>query len=187
MNIYHEPAVLCLSQDLIHIITKDFSSKELQGFMITCKNISVNLKIFYKSLLKKELENTVFRAKPFTPPDISKHDQKIEMRLYKIGYVYKITLPNNIIGHAQFNGTWACYCVVPIKFFNLFLVNERELNMPEITFSEKETLMIGWDYGLISNITYYTNLAMVINRIWSVWSLIHQGPQKIIDKDHIYL
>lgn len=170
-------SLLCLPKELIQCIIQDFNSPDMQNFMKTCKLYSVTLKIVLKLLLKQELKNSVFRAKPFTPSDISHHDEKIEIQLYGFRYVYEIILSNKVIGYVKYNGEfWCGYYIVPITWFD---EDRPALDLPEITFTDMQTSTIGWDHDHIRDLIRYTNLSMVIAEFWSVWAQINQGSPNV--------
>lgn len=180
-------SLLCLPKDLISCIAQDFNSLDMQNVMKTCKLYSIHLKILYKLSLKVELKNSVFKAKPFSPLEFSKHDQETEMKLYKplmINNVYRydISLKNTLIGYAiykvldNYKPFWCGYCILPkfIDFHDTFQFIHQELKTLNITILYNNALTISWNYQFYYE---YKNLSHIIADIWFVWSRIHQYPQ----------
>jgi len=67
---------------------------------------------------------------------------------------------------------WSGYCCVPEKWY--YEITEGIIapdNMPEITYTDKENNIIGWNHNHYCDLYNHTNLIGIISEIWNIWLL----------------
>jgi hypothetical protein len=109
-----------------------------------------------------------------------------ETLIYPNRYCIGVMLNGNLIGYAIRNSCcvykrsittenvsyWSAYCIVPIEWFRKKSLIATD-NIPEITYMNKKSNIIGWDYIHYWDLFSYTNLYSVIIKIYDVWKIIH--------------
>lgn len=100
---------------------------------------------------------------------------------------------------------WTCYCVVPMDIIHFYdtkyenfvidrsLITEdesikfRKLNkiqeiIREISYSNIDDKIIGWDHNFVLNQTNYRNYSVLQTEFWDVWSIIYAQPLPCLEK-----